>query len=567
MNQIEKIKRKGNIPRAVIYARFSSENQRDESIDAQLRAAREFCMQNGIIIVNEYCDRAKSATTDNRPEFLQMISDAKKRNFDLVIVHKFDRFARNRYDSAKYRQLLEYENVQIISVLEQFDDKPESVLTLSVLEGMAEFYSKNLSREVMKGLKENALKCWFTGGTVLFGYSVDQETRKFVVNAAEAEIVRTIYSMIVNGYGYTDVLRHLKNIGAKTRRGNDFSKSTVYDLLRNEKYTGIYIYNRASSKKLDGTRNNHQSKNIDEQIRIEGGMPQIITPEEFKKVQAILDNRKKGTRAGIKRDYALAGYVFCGQCGHRCSGSVMQSGHTKRTPVGIYSCNNRDNRVDVCKNKTIHQAPLEALVQQIIADIIFDESRIPEIVEAYREFVARQSIDDRDSIRIMKENAKKVGQKITNIVNVIANTGSPALMSELQKLEDEKRDIEQRIRKAEESAAEDSIDIDAVISAYREAKKMLLDGDPELQKQLYHQYLDRVIVYPDYVEIYVKNIPDKLIKRHIEFDEDSHGHTNNNEQAENQNPENCFGTGARTTEMQKNTEPDHWSDSADDGGA
>lgn len=150
--------------KAAVYARYSSENQNEESIDAQIRAIKEYCSRNNIQIVKIYTDEALTATTANRPQFLQMIKDSKLGIFDTVIVHKLDRFARNRYDSAFYKRELKLNGVRIVSVLENLDDSPESIILESVLEGMAEYYSANLAREVMKGLKEKALKCKHCGG-------------------------------------------------------------------------------------------------------------------------------------------------------------------------------------------------------------------------------------------------------------------------------------------------------------------------------------------------------------------------------------------------------------------
>jgi len=174
---LEKIRLKKLIVRAAIYARFSSDNQRDESIDAQLRAIRDYAKKNDVVIVAEYVDRAKSATTDNRPEFLQMIEDSKKGQFDVVLVHKLDRFARNRQDSIGYRMELKRYGVSLVSILEYLDESPESIILESVLEAMAEYYSKNLSREVRKGMNENALKGLHTGGLPPLGYDVDPETK------------------------------------------------------------------------------------------------------------------------------------------------------------------------------------------------------------------------------------------------------------------------------------------------------------------------------------------------------------------------------------------------------
>jgi site-specific DNA recombinase len=167
MNVIEKIRARKKIVRAVAYTRFSSDNQREESIDAQIRAIKEYAARNDAVLVGEYIDKAKSAMTDNRPEFLRMIADSKLGGFDIVLVHKLDRFARNRHDSIGYRMELKRHGVSLVSVLEYLDDEsPESLILESVLEAMAEYYSRNLAREVNKGMKENALNGMHTGGHV-----------------------------------------------------------------------------------------------------------------------------------------------------------------------------------------------------------------------------------------------------------------------------------------------------------------------------------------------------------------------------------------------------------------
>ena len=181
--------------RVALYARYSSDNQRSESIDAQIRAMRAYCQHHNYIIVETYIDEAKSATTDKRPSFQQMIKDSENKTFDILLVHKLDRFARNRYDSAIYKRELKKNNVLVYSVIENLDSSPESIMMESVLEGMSEYYSKNLARETMKGMKETALQCKHTGGTAPLGYDVDPITRKLVINEYEAESVRIIFDM------------------------------------------------------------------------------------------------------------------------------------------------------------------------------------------------------------------------------------------------------------------------------------------------------------------------------------------------------------------------------------
>lgn len=161
--------------KGVIYARYSSDNQREESIDGQIRDCRAYAERNGIEIVGTYIDRAYSARTDRRPDFQRMIRDSAKKNFDVVIVWKLDRFARNRFDSAKYKAALKKNDVKVISATEAISDDPVGILVEGMLEANAEYYSAELSQKVNRGLTENALKCIFNGGTIPYGYCIDEE--------------------------------------------------------------------------------------------------------------------------------------------------------------------------------------------------------------------------------------------------------------------------------------------------------------------------------------------------------------------------------------------------------
>ena len=143
----------------VIYARYSSDNQREESIEGQLRECKAFAEKNDIQILDTYIDRALSAKTDNRPEFQRMIKDSAKGKFEIVLVWKLDRFARNRYDSAHYKTLLRKNGVKVVSATENISQGAEGILLESMLEGMAEYYSAELSEKIKRGQTENALKC------------------------------------------------------------------------------------------------------------------------------------------------------------------------------------------------------------------------------------------------------------------------------------------------------------------------------------------------------------------------------------------------------------------------
>ena len=217
--------------RAVAYCRFSSNNQREESIEAQIRAITEYCKIKKLNLIKIYKDEAISGTSvKNRENFIEMIAESKNKTFDYVIVHKYDRFARNRYDHAIYEKKLNDNNVKLLSVLEEMSDSPENVILKSVLTGMNEYYSLNLSREVKKGQKENALKAIHNGGIVPLGYSLD-ENRKYIVNEKEAEIVRFIFNLALHGVGYANIAAALNEKGYKNKLGKNFCLKSKIETL------------------------------------------------------------------------------------------------------------------------------------------------------------------------------------------------------------------------------------------------------------------------------------------------------------------------------------------------
>ncbi len=171
--------------KAVIYARYSSDSQREESIEGQLRECKEYAKKNDITILGTYIDRAFSARTDNRPEFQRMIKDSAKHLFDMVLVWKLDRFARDRCDSATYKTILKKNGARVVSVTEYIADDPSGILLESLLEGYAEYYSAELSEKIARGQNENAYKCKYNGGGVPVGYYIDDEQNWTTVNIVD----------------------------------------------------------------------------------------------------------------------------------------------------------------------------------------------------------------------------------------------------------------------------------------------------------------------------------------------------------------------------------------------
>ena len=264
---------------AVIYARYSSDNQREESIDGQLRECKAFAEKNDIQIVGTYIDRALSASkhTEKRLDFHRMISDSDKKQFEAVLVWKLDRFSRNRYESVLNKKLLSENGVKVISVTEQISDGPEGVIVEALIEAMAQHYSAELSQKIHRGQKENALKGRNNGGGVPLGYSLGADQR-LVIDPLSAPIVQEIYQRYADGWAIKEICSDLNQRGIKTASGGEFKYSSFNALLQNRKYIGEYRY---------------------QDVVIPGGVPAIVSKDVFEQVQA-RRNRNKHAPAAAK---------------------------------------------------------------------------------------------------------------------------------------------------------------------------------------------------------------------------------------------------------------------------
>ena len=486
---------------AVAYCRYSSDLQREESIEAQIRAIKGFAEHNGYTLYKIYADRGISGTTDNRPQFQAMIEDIRNsNNISAIICHKYDRFARNRADSAIYRRELEKYGVKLISVLENFDDSPESIILQSVIEGYNEYYSKNLRREVMKGLKENALSCRHTGGKPCLGYDVDKTTMKLVINEWEAEAVKLIFKLYLEGNGYSYIIRELNKRGYKTKRGAAFGKNSLYEILRNEKYTGVYVYNLSASKNAEGKFNRHKSKPDDEVIRIDGGVPQIISTEDFQKVRQLMAARQRKTAAfKAKLEYLLSGKIVCNECGCTYAGNTRKANPTHPLYIS-YRCTKRNAKIK-CKNPEIQRDLIESIDQKRLAGKVFDETVLPEVISKYNEFAASKNTELISAIAMIKDKIAETEKGIANIVNVIMQTGSAALSDKLKVLECDKAKFEQTLYEKQRELSEMTVDEKVLKQAFKKAKKMLESGTLSNKKAIIDRYVNQIILHRDKIVI------------------------------------------------------------------
>lgn len=461
-----------NIPRVAQYARFSSDNQRSESIDAQIRHMNQFCKQNHWQVVATYKDEARSATTDNRPQFQQMINDSSKGLFDIVLVHKLDRFSRDRYDSAIYKKKLKKNNVRLCSVLERLDNTPESIMMESVLEGMAEYYSKNLSREVKKGNRENALKCVHNGGCCPLGYKLNDE-RKLVIDPHEAEAVKMIFYMFSNGYGYSKIAETLNNMGYQPKRGGMFGKNSLYSILSNEKYTGVFVF----------------GKNSDDTVKIENGCPQIISKSLFQKVQRIkAANKRNAGSYHSKEFYLLTGKIFCDVCGKRMIGNVRYSGRSK-TRLATYRCPTHRKE---CKNKELNKDYIDSHVSVLIGEKLLNPVYLKKAVNNVNKYVKQYNKDYNKNHNTVSEQYNQVLENLNNITAAIEKgIMTDSLIQRAETLENEKAQLETRLKEMQLLTPIEYKDVEYLYKQWKELKR-----NTEEYRTFIQQFVKEIRVRP-----------------------------------------------------------------------
>lgn len=465
--------------KAVAYCRFSSSNQREESIDAQLRAINEHCNKNNITLIDNYIDMGRSATSDNRAEFLRMIKDSSKNIFDIVIVHKLDRFARNRYDSAFYKKKLKDNGVKIVSVLEQFDNSPESVILESVLEGMNEYYSKNLAREVKKGLRENALKGLHNGGIPMMGYDV--VNGQYVINEAESALVRLIYDLYLQNHGCYSIANILNQRGYKTKKGNNFQNVTVRFMLMNKKYTGVYTFG---------------------DIEINDKIPRIIDDDTFEAVQAKFKSRQTKPRVTEKQNYLLTGFLICGVCGHSYVGGGFNNNiNGKKTYK--YICHTKYKN-SICDNPMISREKIEKTVIDLIQEHLLNDDAIASITNkiAFKIKNERHKTDFEmnDLLSRKKTHEKKLDKLLELYLSDSLDKTQLEIKSEQIKKELDHIEYNINLIKFNNS----NFDENSIKNFLMENKNKLHDKSYIVKRQLVESFVDRIVIMKDSIEIFLK---------------------------------------------------------------
>ena len=416
-----------DIKTACLYVRFSSHNQTEQSIEGQTRVCRDFCKRHNIRIVEIYADRATSASKDieKRVQFLKMIKDSEKGLFDAVIVYKLDRFARSRYDSATYKYRLKRNGVQLISATENISNDPEGIILESVLEGMAEFYSAELSQKINRGMRESAYKHNSIGGAIPLGYKI--EDKKLVIDPKTAPIVKEAFEKYADGETVAEICRQFNARGYKTSKGTAFGKSSFTKIFRNERYIGVYTFH---------------------DYRAEDAIPAIIDKDLWDRVQLRVGKIKNApARNKAKVVYLLSGKIFCGHCGSKMNGNCNAGNYC------YYQCYGKKNGNVDCKKKNIRKEFIERLVAQDALSLLTDEY-IEQIATIACE-KNQHEIELDSALPTIRDRIHQVDLSLNHLLKAIESGSAPdMLVKRMGELEKEKKDLQAQAKKESEDIVE-----------------------------------------------------------------------------------------------------------------
>lgn len=455
---------------AVIYARYSSHNQRDVSIEQQIEACRKYAASLGLKITVTYEDRAISGRTDNRPAFQRMMNDAEDGKFCYVLAWKSNRMGRNMMQAMVNEARLVDCGVKVYYAEEDFDDSAAGRFALRSMMNVNQFYSDNLAEDVRRGLMDNASKC-IANGKQPFGYKRGSDG-KVVLDEPAAAVVREVFTRVASGETNTSIARDLNRRGIKTGSNGEWNKCSFHGLCTNERYRGIYIYG---------------------ETRIEGGVPRIIDDRLWHKVQEAIrmrNRRKNGRHRPGEDDYLLTGKLRCGRCGDYMIG---MSGTSKTGTIHhYYACQNR--RVGrTCDKKNIRRDIIEPAVAQAIKQYCLTDDVIEWIADKTIEYWEDE--DRKLQITSLENELADIKSSISNVMKAIEQgVITSTTRDRLIELEAQQSDLSAKLN----SAKEDLVHVDRknLISSLL----LFRNGDVydrQYQEDLFNTFLVAAYVYDD----------------------------------------------------------------------
>ena len=460
---------------AVIYARYSSHSQKEESIEQQVEECMAFAALNGYKVIRVYPDKALSGRTDKRPQFQKMMRDAEKREFGIVIAYKSNRIARNMLQALQYEAKLDMFGIKTLYAKEEFGNTAAGRFALRTMMNVNQFYSENMAEDIRRGMRDNAEACKVNGALPL-GY-VKGKDGKYAIEPKEADLVREIYAMVFDGVAFIDIANELNGRGLKTKQGNRWNKNSFHRILSNDNYIGVYRHSG---------------------IVKEDGIPPILDKEVFYAMQKHLETKSnpRGKHRRDSADYLLTGKIYCGPCGSPMVG-IAGTSHTGALHY-YYTCQNKRTGGD-CKKKNAKKEDVELAVTLLTHKFILRDDVIEWIADSALEVLMDAGKDA--EIEAMEAELAEVNKARKNIMTAIEQGIITATTKDrLLELESQAVTLEKSIALAKAVVREKTIDKERLIFSMEQ----LRDGDvrsKEFQKRLIDTFVKAVYLWDERIEV------------------------------------------------------------------
>ena len=472
----------------MIYARYSSNNQREASIEQQVEWCTGLAGRYELQLLDVYADKAISGRTDNRPSFQRMMQDARQGKFDYVLAWKSNRMGRNMLEAMINDATLQEQGVKTVYVEEDFEDNAAGRFALRNMMNVNQFYSEALAEDVKRGMMDNAKKC-MVNGKISFGFRKGSDGR-YEIFPEEAEIIREIFYRIIDGWQQRDIIDDLNLRGIRTHGGGEWKRQSFGTLLRNEQYIGVYSFGG---------------------VRIEGGIPAILDHETFEEVQTILTTKKnpRGRKRNAE-DYMLTGKLFCGNCGNPMVGICGTSKTGERHYY--YLCQGKHNKSG-CDKKNERKERVEQAVINAVKAIIMDDETIDWIVDGYQKFM--EDLRGQSAVTAMEKELAETEKGIENLMRAIEmGIITDTTKARMMELEEKKKGLAARIRIESRMLME--LDPDQLRFSIERFRDQNIN-DKAYQKELINTFIKAVYVYDDRLKIVMNRGPNDDVE--VPFDE------------------------------------------------
>ena len=464
---------------AVVYARYSTgSRQSDKSIEDQFTEARKYAELRGYTIVHEYADRGVSGRTDNREEFQQMLTDCSNGTFSVIICWKVDRFGRNREEITFNKYRVKKHGVRVEYVAETIPDGPESVILESVLEGMAEYYSLQLSTNIKRGMRENAKQGKYTGGQMPLGYTHDSDMR-YIPDPKTVPIVVEAFKRYAGGETMPELIADFNARGLTTVKGKPFTKNSPRTVLKNEKYIGVLNYRGG-------------------EIRVENAIPPLIDKETFDRVQEMIrHNDRAPSNRWTRADYILSGKLYCGCCGQLMTG-VAGTSHMQYK-YNYYVCAGRQKNSG-CRKKNVRADWIEPVVIKYVDALIKNDELMNALVDDAWNLYSESS-EEKEKRRVLEEQLHGVEKSLGNIMKAIeAGVFNDTLQDRMDELEDQKAALQNSIAVFDYENKR-MFNRDQFYQFFDDLRNQDITYE-EGQKHLIHVFINAIYLFDDRLEIW-----------------------------------------------------------------